>query len=183
MTTDANPANTQGLETIENLVWFAPRSRLGSKVIAGAEAVWQRLGPTGGYPHRSAIDPVDFKPWLPYLSLIEIQAEPFRIRYRLVGTEAVRFAGQDYSGKWLDETGWPEPYLSLNGALYHRLHTTQAPVFGFSVAEWHERHDCLFEWALYPLLDDSGRIAHCLSIDDYSSIAPRTHMLRETLAD
>lgn len=175
-----NPTATHGLETIEELVWFAPRARLQSRVIAGAEAVWQGLGRDGRYPARAAIDPVDFKPWLPYVSLIEIQEEPFRVRYRLVGTEAVRFAGQDYSGKWLDETGWPEPYLSLNAELYRRLHVTQAPVFGYSVAEWHGKYDHLFEWALYPLLDAEGHIAHCLSIDDYSSIAPRTHMLRES---
>lgn len=174
------PANTHGLETIEELVWFAPRARLQSRVIAGAEAVWQGLHKDGRGPARADIDPLDFKPWLPYVSLIEIQAEPFNVRYRLVGTEAVRFGGQDYSGKWLDETGWPEPYFSLNLELYRRLYQSGAPVFGYSVAEWHGKYDNLFEWALFPLIDKTGRVAHCLSIDDYSSIAPRTHMLRES---
>lgn len=177
MTGDLPAMSTEGLESLQDLIWFAPRERMKSRAIAGVEAVWQGLRKTGRYPTRGDIDPVDFKPWLPYLSLVDIHADPFRVRYRLVGTESVRFAGQDFSGKWLDETGWGEDYLTVNAAIYRRLYETEAPVFGYSVVEWHGRTDHLFEWALFPLVDSADRVAHSFSVDDFTSIAPRSHML------
>lgn len=179
---DAGPARgwTADLETIDDLVWYAPRERLRSALIAGVEAVWTELCQGEAMPRKSAIDPVDFKPWLPYLSLIEIHDPPFRIRYRLVGTETVRFGGEDYTGKWLEETGWTPAAQALNLALYKRLFDTGRPVFGFSATEWRGRRDCLFEWALFPFADTAGRMAYCLSADDFSTIAPRTSLLRES---
>ena len=170
----------QDLETIDDLAWYAPRERINSAVIAGAEVVWMGLCQGGKFPAKSSIDPIDFKPWLPYLSLIEIHYDPFRIRYRLVGTETVRFGGEDYTGKWLAETGWSADSQALNLALYRRMVDTAGPVYGFSVTDWHERRDCVFEWALYPFADASGRITYCLSVDDFSSIAPRSVLLRES---
>ena len=178
MTNDFPPIDTQGLESLEDLIWFAPRERIRSRVIAGVERVWTSLCKDGRFPTRGDIDPVAFKPWLPYLSLVDIETDPFRIRYRLVGTEAVRFAGEDFSGKWLDQTDWGAPYVRANAAIYRRLHHLRAPVFGFSVVDWHGRSDHLFEWALFPLIDAEGHIAHSFSVDDFSSIAPRTHLLR-----
>ncbi len=179
-----NGGSVQGwtcdLETIDDLVWYAPRKHLRSALIAGVEAVWTELCQGDPLPRKSAIDPIDFKPWLPYLSLIEIHDHPFRIRYRLVGTETARFGGEDYTGKWLDETGWPPGIQALNLALYKRLFDTARPVFGFAATDWRDRRDCLFEWALYPFGDATGRIAYCLSADDFSTIAPRTALLRES---
>lgn len=170
----------EGLEAIGGQVWFAPRERMTSRVIAGVEAVWVGLCRSDRFPSKRSMDPIDFKPWLPYLSLIEIHDSPFRIRYRLVGTEIVRFGGEDYTGKWLGETGWPDDIQALNLALYRRLFDTGKPVYGFSVTDWRDRRDCLFEWALYPFGDASGRITHCLSVDDFSTVAPRTALLRES---
>ena len=48
-------------------------------------------------PPRSAIEPAEIRPLLPYLLLTELTAAPFAIVYRLVGTAVVRWHGEDLS--------------------------------------------------------------------------------------
>ncbi len=63
---------------------------------------WQRLG-DGQVPERRQIDPATLKPLLPYLELVEFEDAPFRIRYRLTGTQIDRWNGFNITGRYLDE--------------------------------------------------------------------------------
>lgn len=167
------------LDWIEGLVCFADRAQMNSDVILGVEAIWQSLCGTRLFPARSEIDPVAFRKWLPYLSIMELHDQPFRVRYRLIGTEVARFAGEDFSGRWLHETGWTDLHQELNSMLYLRLYETKSPVFGFSKVDWQGRSDHIFKWALYPLGEADGTVTHCLSVDDFTQIAEPTGLLRE----
>jgi hypothetical protein len=167
---------------MEGAVCFADRVEIASKMITAVEAKWIELRGMRAYPSRRDIDPLDFQPWLPYLSLVEIHpgaaGEPFRVRYRLVGTEVTRFTGEDFSNRWLDETGWEPAIIEVNRTLYRRVWETRSPAFGFSMIDWEERQKYSFEWGLFPLSDDGHGINGCLSVDDFTAIAGRTHMLR-----
>lgn len=163
---------------MEGVVCFVDRAEIGSEMIAGVEAKWRSLQAGRSYPRRRDVDPIAFRPWLPYLSLVEIHTDPFRVRFRLVGTEVARFAEQDFSNRWLDETGWEPKIIEVNQALYRRVWETRAPVFGLSRVDWERREDYSFEWGLFPLSEDGHEINACLSVDDFSGIAGRTHMLR-----
>jgi hypothetical protein len=44
-------------------------------------------------PSRADIEPADLKPYLPQLVLLDVEGEPPRFRYRLVGTEVSRIRG------------------------------------------------------------------------------------------
>jgi hypothetical protein len=46
---------------------------------------------------------VEIPELLPTLWLLDVQHEPFRLRYRLVGTGVVAARGRDQTGQWLDE--------------------------------------------------------------------------------
>lgn len=168
------------LNWIEELICFADRDQMESAVIAGVEKIWQALRGQRPFPTRAEIDPVAFRHWLPYLSIMELHDKPLRVRYRLIGTEVARFSGEDFSGKWLHETGWSEQHQMLNSMLYQRLYEKRCPVYGFSKVDWQGRSDLIFKWALYPLGDADGRITHCLSVDDFTEIAEPTGLLRET---
>lgn len=165
-------------EWMEGVVCFVDRAEITSGMIAEVEAKWRSLHRGRPFPSRRDIDPVEFRPWLPYLSLVEIHGDPFRVRYRLVGTEVGRFVGEDFSNKWLDETGWAPEIISVNRRLYHRIWETRAPVFGLSQIDWDRRKDYSFEWGLFPLSEDGHAITGCLSVDDFTGIAGRTHLLR-----
>lgn len=54
-------------------------------------------------PSRADLNPTDIPHLLPYMMLIDVEYQPRRYRYRLVGTETVRAMGEDVTGKYLDE--------------------------------------------------------------------------------
>ncbi len=167
-------------EWLEGVVCFVDRSEIRSRMIADAEAIWNGLKRGNRFPTRQSIDPLEFRAMLPYVSLIELHDNPFRVFYRLIGTEVARFAEEDFSNKWLHETDWEAKYKAVNLAIYKRLWDTHAPVFGLSTVEWDKIKEYVFEWALFPVAADGETITHCLSVDDFTLVAARTYMLRES---
>ena len=65
---------------------------------------WRSVHPKdGGLPGRQHIDPIDIPHLLPNIWLIDVRRNPYRFRFRLVGTLIVNYAGEDNTGKWIDE--------------------------------------------------------------------------------
>lgn len=58
-------------------------------------------------PRRGDIDPVDIPALLPNLLLIDVEPEPLRFRYRLVGTRIVSYRQSlqvpDHTGRYVDD--------------------------------------------------------------------------------
>jgi len=80
----------------------APEIPWGSGVRRAYE-YWLGQRPGGGLPGRQHIDPTDIPFLLRGLWLIDVAREPFRFRYRLVGTRIVEAMGRDPTGLWLEE--------------------------------------------------------------------------------
>lgn len=60
---------------------------------------WQNKHRGGKLPGRKAIDPVELKPVLPQLILIDVEREPLDFRYRLAGTLTYDIFGFDLTGR------------------------------------------------------------------------------------
>jgi hypothetical protein len=164
-------------EWIQGQICFQERHEITSKLIAGLEAHWNALRGERAMPRRDELDPVDLVPWLPYLSTMELHYDPFRVRYRVVGTEVARIVGEDFSNRWLDETGWGDAAIALNRLLYERVAESRTPSYGLSTITWQGKPDHVFQWALLPLNTGGETVTHCLSLDDLTSIAPRNRLL------
>ncbi len=132
-------------EWIQGQVCFLARHEVTSKPIAGLEGHWNRVRGARAMPRRDEIDPVELVAWLPYLSIMELHYEPFRARYRVVGTEVVRIVGEDFSNRWLDETGWSTDSIALNRMLYERVAVGRVPSFGLSLLTWQGKPDHVFQ--------------------------------------
>src|SRR5262245_27147770 len=76
-------------------------------------------------PRRSDISPTDIPSLLPMLFLVDLEHDPFRVRYRLVGTSAVEMSGRDYTGLYLDEIRFNKPDELL--ALYRQAADERRP--------------------------------------------------------
>ena len=142
-------------------------------MIATVQAYWKRqcLGKT--FPARADIDPLYLAGVLPYLSLVTIQPEPFRVQYRLVGTEVARFYGAEMRGKWVDEmTSWPAQDIIDTHDTYRRIFEQRIPNYGLSLIGWEDRDDHIFEFARFPISEDGTNVTHCLGIDDFTTIEP-----------
>lgn len=64
---------------------------------------WRSIHPTQGLPGRQHLDPLAIPTLLPGIWLLDVQREPFRLRYRLAGTETVEAIGVEVTGLWMDE--------------------------------------------------------------------------------
>lgn len=64
---------------------------------------WRVWAGSNGIARRSAITPEALRPWLGHLAITEIERNPLRIRYRLVGTTLTDLAGCELTGRYVDE--------------------------------------------------------------------------------
>src|SRR5260221_10321572 len=64
---------------------------------------WSRIHPPTGLPGRQHFDPDEVIALLPNIRLVEVQLEPFRLRYRLLGSRVDAVLGRGLSGRWVDE--------------------------------------------------------------------------------
>jgi hypothetical protein len=151
-------------------IYLLDREQVTSPVVAGVAAAWGAARGNLVMAPKQAIDAFALRPWLPYIVLTELYQDPFRVRYRLVGTALVEANKQDYTGIWLAESGWDQETIDLNMSLYQRLAETRAPIFGMSKVKWDMRLKYRFEWALFPLSEDGVMVTHCLGVDDYSAV-------------
>lgn len=89
---------------------------------------WLSIHPAGGgLPGRQHFDPVAVPDLLPGLWLLDVQHQPFRLRYRLVGTGIVEAIGREVTGQWLDEA---HPHIDGNREFierYEQAVTTRTP--------------------------------------------------------
>ena len=65
---------------------------------------WRAKCGTRLMPSRQDFDPVDLKPYLPSIILVDVVPDSRRFVYRLVGTKEVSERGQDPTGKPVGET-------------------------------------------------------------------------------
>ena len=119
----------------------------------------------GALPRRSDIAPDEIRDLLPHIMIIDVEYEPLRFRYRLVGTRVVEFNGFEFTGKYLGEIGWPEEQELLNG--YRNLVETKEPFF--AAMDWRLVSGAVgrFEFARLPLSEDGQRVTQVVSMEDY----------------
>jgi hypothetical protein len=81
-------------------------------------AYWRAKAPSGRLPGRQHIDPLDIPRLLRHIAMFDVvhAANVTRFRFRLMGTGVVQLMGDDYTGRWVDETMAPDDYLKLHAA-------------------------------------------------------------------
>ncbi|WP_374466066.1 PAS domain-containing protein [Ferrovibrio sp.] len=120
--------------------------------------LWLAARDAGPLPDKSFLDPLRLRFLLGSLSLLEVQPDPLRFRYRLIGTDIVQRLGYELTGKWLDEHPDPtiRPFI-LKGAtmVFHAA----KPVYGYAQARV-LGEDWLLEVVAVPLFGPDGEVAY-----------------------
>ena len=135
---------------------------------------WQSIRPAGRLlPGRRHFDPVDIPELLPNLWMIDVLRDPLRFRFRLVGTEIVRFAGRDVTGLWLDE--FFENYAQSEACRFHRDCTlTGQPAYRRAGLLFNPTGSRLVAERLYlPLAQDGRHVDILLVMTIYHGNPPR----------
>lgn len=158
------------------MAWYALERRdFGSVLIDQLESYWRRKAEDRPMPSRSDIDPVEIVPLLPYVVLTSIEREPFRVRYRLVGTQVVAQAGRDVTGCYLDQLDMHADAVDVE-AVHKAVAETARPAFGVSRLPSVASGAMGFYFAVFPLSNDGRTVTHAISVEDYRNVAE----LRET---
>jgi hypothetical protein len=81
---------------------------------------WRSCCAGAAMPARAAVDPLEFRYILGYVTLVEVELAPRRYRFRLDGSILAMLSGMDYTGKYLDQLGMPD-YIDFVAASYDRV--------------------------------------------------------------
>lgn len=151
---------------------FTDAGQVHSASIRALFAYWQSACTNGVPPRRTEIDPSAIKPALPYILLGDIEPEPFRVLFRLVGTLVADFSRQDFTGRYLDElvydardsVDWP--------ACYRRVHETRNGIRGINQLHFADGHVTTYEFAILPLLRKDDPAGSFIAIEAYDDFDP-----------
>ena len=115
-------------------------------------------------PSRADVDPTEIREFLPYMVLVDIQDDPLRVYYRLVGTRIAEFYGE-FTGTWMHDRPISDAYRQIAENIYRTLLDTKAPVYG--VTEMRTRSDAMvsYEWGYFPLSTDGVNVTGGLEIE------------------
>ena len=117
-------------------------------------------------PDRSDLDPDDLKKLLPNLMISDLEENPFRIRYRLVGTRVAEATGLNFTGMYLDQLmplEAEEPWMDD----YRSAFATREPVYGISTVPMPGGAAYVYEFGIFPLRNGGAPIAQFIGIEDY----------------
>lgn len=117
---------------------------------------WQDKAGGRPMPARTDIDPAELKPYLPNLALIDVEGDPPRYRYRLVGTELTSILGRELRGRHVDEM----PLLHRRFALaaYDKLLHERMPTYARIDTFIPFLFSVRYERLLLPLAPDGERV-------------------------
>jgi hypothetical protein len=119
-------------------------------------------------PGRQDIDPMDMpRASLPYVLLIDLLYDPFRVRYRLVGTHCVAIYGNDYTGLFLDQLEIPDTVRRQIDQDYREVADSRRPVV--SIYNWQRMtgDEAIAEYAIMPIIS-GGIVTQCLCAEHIS---------------
>jgi hypothetical protein len=122
--------------------------------------------PGAGLPDRRDFDPTQFVRLLPNMIVSEALTDPFRVRYRLVGTKVADVLNIDFTGRYLDElidgatdTPWQDYFLEAFER--HR------PVLGEITEQTLTGGNFVFEFGIFPVTTGGAAVGQFLCVEDY----------------
>lgn len=144
-----------------------------SAMVAELYAYWRKQCGDRRMPRRADIDPADIKALLPNLFLTEFSANPFRVRYRLVGTEIVEHAHFDFTGRYLDELDFSAYDKVEWQELYLTVWQQGVPVFGQALETFRDklRPPSPYHFCILPLSADGITATGAIALEEYQRLS------------
>jgi hypothetical protein len=133
-------------------------------------AYWQKLRRDGRPGQRTSFDPTEVPKLLSSLLLGDIEVDPFRVFFRLVGTRVADFSRLDFSGYYLDALDYKGRDSIEWLDCYRRLHATGVGLVGFNRVTWEDDQPMEYEFAVLPLARDGDPYGSFVAIEDYDTI-------------
>ncbi len=138
----------------------------------------------GRLPSRASINPVEIPRLLPFVFLIDVEREPQRFRFRLVGTQICTWAGRDATGLYTDDAGFG-PHGEALTRQYAEVVTRRRALYSEQPAARPERNYVFYDKVVLPLSADGVHINMLLCASDMLAGTPelRAGAFREVWDD
>ena len=140
-------------------------SQITSPRIHRLHSYWQGQQRGGLLPRRGDIAPDQIRDLLPNIMIVDVEHEPLRFRYRLVGTRVVEYNGIEFTGRYLGEIGWPEEQDLFDS--YAEVVASRRPFFGSFAWELVSGAIGRCEFGRLPLSEDGETVSQILAMEDY----------------
>jgi hypothetical protein len=134
-----------------------PRLRVRDPRLLELHRYWNDIRGDRPMPRRADIHPEDIRTLLPNVVLIDVQPDPLRLRYRLIGTEITRTMQRDSTGKYYDEIYAPDLLADIYKT-FRYLIAHKAPIRTFGTAFYPDKNYYSYETLNLPLGDDGATI-------------------------
>ena len=131
---------------------------------------WMEVRGARPIPSRDDIDPSALKSILPHIMMTAIEHEPFRVFYRLVGTELVRFAKFDFTNCYADELRFQDTEGADWAEFYRAVVAAGRPGIGLSHWTVSGNIERWIEFVICPLSSDGRVIDRCIAAEDYEHL-------------
>ncbi|MGH6883205.1 PAS domain-containing protein [Hypericibacter sp.] len=144
---------------------------LKSEPVKRFDAYWRSKWHGDALPRRLDIDPSEILDLLPLFILADIEAQPFRVRFRLCGTR-VSLLDEELTGRYLDDlknTSADEKQRIQT--MYERVCLDRQPLYMRASNPSQQTGNLLrLEGAIWPLSSDGGRVDKCAAIEDFPDL-------------
>lgn len=144
-----------------SVIWNPRLEDLTSEKLRFLFRYWSGLPRSGAGPRVDRIDPLDMRPALGNIMLVDVVEGGRDFRYRLYGSVLAEVSGLDMTGKLVSEHHASlyaiEFTLAAYGAVLLRpdpVFTTRMPAGAMHTAEWHR--------LVLPLVDEAGTVSRFL---------------------
>ena len=144
-----------------------PLSEISSELIQQFHRHWLQICSSGRLPSRADIDPCNFKRILPNVILVDIERDPFRVRYRLCGTRVTEYCGH-LTGRYLDDLGANDAWSNAAYLRQYETAATETRQVFISDRTIGRSGVCHASQAgIWPLASDGRTVDLCIAVEDY----------------
>src|SRR5581483_1236170 len=147
-------------------VTWSDVNRSVSPLVKAVHGWWAAHRRANGLADRGDLDPAALKGCVANLIIADAEPEPFRVRYRLVGTKVVQYTGFDFTGRYLDALGTPDLIGHWQRDYWTAYHERR-PVLGSTVEPTTTGGEVTFEFGIFPLARGGEAVAQFVSVEDY----------------
>ncbi|HVT51712.1 MAG TPA: PAS domain-containing protein [Dongiaceae bacterium] len=133
-------------------------------------AYWRKLQRDGHPGPRTGFDPTEVPRLLSSLLLGDIETDPFRVFFRLIGTRVADFSRLDFSGFYLDALDYKGRDSIEWADCYRRVHATGIGLVGFNRVTWEDQQPMEYEFAILPLAREGDPHGSFVALEDYDTI-------------
>src|SRR4030095_6696404 len=146
-------------------IWLDPNDGR-SELVRLLHAWWVAARGNADSPDRCDLRPEEMKRLLPFMFIADAEHDPFRVRYRLVGTRAVEVTGFDITGRYLDELLSAEPDQPWMDH-YRQAFVTRRPLLGATTVPTTAGGVLMYEFGIFPIRKGGTTIDQFVAIEDY----------------